>query len=301
MGPGPGAGRGGGARGRRRGVVPGGGRRRAHPQGCAGLHRARRDGPAARRRGGRQRATPRAAGGAVCRCRDPASRPTSRPLHRQRCHGRGPGLAAGGQGARALTPDDPGGQLAAGRADPGPRTGRVVSPFRGAGLPSAAPRFLPRRGLTGLGPRRAAPRRLLIGATAAALLLAGCSGGGQLAEPTVGTTEVSSTSAGTRTGDQDGTMTSAPVPTSSPSAGGGAPRSPLAPSLDAGSGPPSAQELDRARRDVSDLTDRQLVGQLVVAAYSGTDAQTGAALVRDHHLGGLITLGGNVPESVDAR
>ncbi|HLS45521.1 MAG TPA: glycoside hydrolase family 3 N-terminal domain-containing protein [Ornithinicoccus sp.] len=176
-----------------------------------------------------------------------------------------------------------------------------MSPFRGAGLPSAAPRFLPRRGLTGLGPRRAAPRRLLIGATAAALLLAGCSGGGQLAEPTVGTTEVSSTSAGTRTGDQDGTMTSAPVLTSSPSASGEEPSSPAAPSGDAGIGLPSAQELDRARRDVSDLTDRQLVGQLVVAAYSGTDAQTGAALVRDHHLGGLITLGGNVPESVDAR
>lgn len=174
-------------------------------------------------------------------------------------------------------------------------------PLRGIGLPTAAPRRLPRRSLTGLSPRRAAPRRLVVGASAVALLLAACSGGGERAEPTVATTGVSGTSAGTRTGDQDRTTTSGPVLTSSPSGTGDEPSGAAVPSGDAGIGLPSAQELQDARSDVSDLSDRQLAGQLVVAAYAGTDARAAAALVREHHLGGLITLGGNVPESVDAR
>ncbi|WP_153398945.1 glycoside hydrolase family 3 N-terminal domain-containing protein [Ornithinicoccus halotolerans] len=66
-------------------------------------------------------------------------------------------------------------------------------------------------------------------------------------------------------------------------------------------GLPSAQQLSRARQDVRDLDTQRLAGQVVVAAYPGTDPAAAAALVRQHHLAGVITLGGNVPEDPDAR
>lgn len=118
--------------------------------------------------------------------------------------------------------------------------------------------------------------------------------------------------------DTTGPATSAPLtssPTAAPTAGPtqpattpnesaeatAGPSGPTAPTGDEGIGLPSADELDAARTDVAALDDRQLAGQLIVASYQGTDPLAAAALVRDQHLGGLITLGANVPESVADR
>lgn len=57
-----------------------------------------------------------------------------------------------------------------------------------------------------------------------------------------------------------------------------------------------ADLLDQARADVAELELDQLAGQLIVASYGGTDANAAAAMVSSHHLGGVITLGDNVPE-----
>lgn len=66
-------------------------------------------------------------------------------------------------------------------------------------------------------------------------------------------------------------------------------------------GLPGAAELEQARAEVAELSDEQLVGQLVVASYGGTDAAGAADLVRRHHLAGVITLGDNVPTAPDQR
>lgn len=66
-------------------------------------------------------------------------------------------------------------------------------------------------------------------------------------------------------------------------------------------GLPSSQELSRARQDVRELDTHQLAGQVIVAAYPGADPAAAAGLVRRHHLAGVITLGGNVPEDPAAR
>lgn len=158
----------------------------------------------------------------------------------------------------------------------------------------------------GTGVRRR-PGRLLASVAGAALLLSSCSGAG----PEV--TEQDSTQR-----DTTASATAAP-PTSSPDApspgdpsGPGTdpgesaptttgPSGPSAPTGEEGIGLPSAEELEVARADVAALGDRQLAGQLIVAAYQGSDPAAAAALVRDQHLGGVITLGANVPESVEDR
>lgn len=73
------------------------------------------------------------------------------------------------------------------------------------------------------------------------------------------------------------------------------------PTGDQGVGLPSPAALEAAGADVAELSDRELAGQLVVGTYSGTDPAAAAQLVRQNHLGGLITLGDNVPQSVDSR
>lgn len=157
-------------------------------------------------------------------------------------------------------------------------------------------------------------RGLLAALTVSALLVTSCSGG----EGTVGdatTTESTATSGSavpgptgsdtdqtTQTGGGgDGAGATDGSDTGQITAGPGEDAATTAPSGDRGIGLPSVAEVDRARADVAALSDRELAGQLIVAAYSGTDPAEAAALVREQHLGGLITLGGNVPGSIDAR
>lgn len=172
--------------------------------------------------------------------------------------------------------------------------------------------------------RRQPTRTALAAATTAALLaLAGCSGGGD--EPTVdapteasttttpgdGDTATSGGDAGASTGGAGETDGDAGQATGGPSGGqdsdgqategAGAPTSAGPPTGEQGIGLPSAAELTQARSDVSQLSDRELAGQLVVASYSGTDAAGAAALVQEQHLGGVISLGANIPESADSR
>lgn len=66
-------------------------------------------------------------------------------------------------------------------------------------------------------------------------------------------------------------------------------------------GAPSAAELQAAAAEVAQLSDEQLVGQVVVAAYGGTDPEAAAAVVRQEHLAGVIVLGANVPEQPEER
>ena len=80
-------GRGQRARGGRRGVLPGGGGRRADPQGGAGLPGPRRGPPGHRRRGGGQLPAARAGRRALRGGRHPAAGAAARPVHRQRGHG----------------------------------------------------------------------------------------------------------------------------------------------------------------------------------------------------------------------
>lgn len=151
-----------------------------------------------------------------------------------------------------------------------------------------------RRGVTGL-------------ATAAALVLGACSGTPSTAPSAPTRSDGTSATAGpgpTRppprapTADPTSTPTGGPTsaPTSAPAAG---PTSEGA--QDGGLGAPDEALLAQAREDVSELGDRELAGQLVVAAYSGTDAGAAADLVAQHHLAGVITLGGNVPEDPEQR
>lgn len=152
-----------------------------------------------------------------------------------------------------------------------------------------------------------AARGLLATAASCAVLLAACSGGstvqespgtgdatGQSAQPTGEASPGPSTSSPTT--DAPGTdgrpTTEAPV-TEAPTT--------EAPSTPGDLGLPSEQQLASAREDVSALSDRDLVGSLIVASYEGTDPEAAAELVRAHHLAGVITLGANVPENPDTR
>ncbi|MCK0111132.1 beta-N-acetylhexosaminidase [Ornithinimicrobium sp. F0845] len=154
-------------------------------------------------------------------------------------------------------------------------------------------------------------RAPLVAAVTCALLLAACSGG---ESPASGTSAEQTTGSGSSSGPADsGTTTGdAATETDAPDTGvdtdtttgeppTSAPDGATAPTGEQGIGLPSAAGLEAARADVAGLSDRELAGQLVVGAYSGTDSAAAAALVQENHLGGLITLGGNVPESVDAR
>nr|MDQ3383874.1 beta-N-acetylhexosaminidase [Actinomycetota bacterium] len=140
--------------------------------------------------------------------------------------------------------------------------------------------------------------RALSAAGLAVLVLAGCSLGSPGPDPTV-STGTPSASPSTRPGGQDLPATTAPTP-SSPS---GSPSDVAAPTTGPGAIPglPTEAELSAARADVADLDLHQLAGQLVVASYPGVDGAAAAELVRTHHLGGVITLGGNVPEDPQDR
>lgn len=155
-----------------------------------------------------------------------------------------------------------------------------------------------------------ATRGVLAVVTASALLLTACSGG-QSGGGAVRETDVTSAAPAPGATSPDGTSRAEPTggDAADPgaSATGSATASPAedptgtTPVGDQGLGLPSPLEVDRARAEVAALSDRELAGQLVVASYPGTDAAGAAELVRQHHLGGLITLGANVPEEADAR
>lgn len=159
------------------------------------------------------------------------------------------------------------------------------------------------------GRRSGADRRWRVAAVVAAAVLALSSCAGQSPDVTTPdpttpapTTPAPSTAGPTGSSTSTGGSTeasTAPGPTApGPTTSG--PRD-SAPTGANGIGLPSAQELEAARADVAALDDRQLAGQLIVAAYQGTDSAAAAVLVRDQHLGGVITLGANVPETVSAR
>lgn len=156
-------------------------------------------------------------------------------------------------------------------------------------------------------------RAPVLAAVAACLvLLPACSGGPEAPAPTTtgasatptGPAGDGSTATGSGSGADDGVATTRHTGGTAGDGTSGTASGPVvtaAPTGEEGIGLPSPAELRAARADVAALSDRELAGQLVVAAYSGTDATAAASLVRDDHLGGVITLGGNVPESVDAR
>nr|WP_306270168.1 glycoside hydrolase family 3 N-terminal domain-containing protein [Ornithinimicrobium sp. HY1793] len=153
--------------------------------------------------------------------------------------------------------------------------------------------------------------------TASVLVLTACSGGGEVlgtSSSSVATTDGQSNSepggGAPTTQSPSQTPGATPDPSTSPSTGDPSTPDPSTPDPSATSssgaapaslGLPTPDEITTAREDVSDLTDRELVGQLIVASYQGTDAGAAADLVREHHLAGVITLGANVPEAVDSR
>lgn len=165
---------------------------------------------------------------------------------------------------------------------------------------------------------RAGARGLVAAVAGSVLVLAACSGGGEIvdasssqeASATTGSTPSASgpaTSGGPTTeqppsgtgADPSGPTTGGPS-TTGPSTTGPDPTASTGPGA-AGVGLPTPEEIATAREDVSALSDRELAGQLIVASYQGTDAAAAADLVREHHLAGVITLGANVPEAVDSR
>jgi len=162
--------------------------------------------------------------------------------------------------------------------------------------------------------RRAGLRTPLVAAvTGLVLALAACTGGAEPAATTASepgtpspTGSAAGGDAGTATGSGTGDAAATTGSTGSAtdtgtSEGTGTSEETAPPTGEEGIGLPSEAELRAARADVALLSDRELAGQLVVAAYSGTDATAAASLVQEYHLGGVITLGGNVPESADAR
>lgn len=64
---------------------------------------------------------------------------------------------------------------------------------------------------------------------------------------------------------------------------------------------PDAAAIDQARSEVEQLEMHELAGQLIVASYGGTDSTAAATMVTNHHLGGVITLGDNVPAAPSER
>ncbi|WP_109473173.1 glycoside hydrolase family 3 protein [Ornithinimicrobium cavernae] len=192
---------------------------------------------------------------------------------------------------------------------------RPRPPLPGRGGPGRAGtpgRSGSRRGLAQV--RAVGAAHLLAAATAATLLLGACSGSGsdgQTAQtgpvPTSSDQAPPGDGGAPTTGDGgpttgDGAPTSGDATTSTTGPQAPTPDQPAAPpSGEDGIGLPGEEELAAAREDVAALPDRQLAGQLVVAAYAGTDPGSAAQLVSDHHLAGVITLGANVPVPVDER
>jgi N6-L-threonylcarbamoyladenine synthase len=91
------------AAGERGRLLPGGRRRRAHPQGRAGVPAARRAGPDRRGRGGGQFPAALAGRGALRGRWHQAAGSPARAVHRQRRHGRRPRRGTGGPGRRSVT------------------------------------------------------------------------------------------------------------------------------------------------------------------------------------------------------
>lgn len=150
--------------------------------------------------------------------------------------------------------------------------------------------------------RLGAVRGLLTTAAASAVLLAACTGGGTVQEsPGTGAGPGhSATPTGEATSEPapprpttEAPSTTAPSTEDSPTTG--------EPPPSGGPGLPTEQELATAREDVAALSDRDLVGSLIVASYQGTDPAGAAELVRAQHLAGVITLGANVPENPSTR
>ncbi len=137
-----------------------------------------------------------------------------------------------------------------------------------------------------------APRARGVAALAAALLLvAGCTGSNEPGDVSSG----SPTASVTAPTSVPTTATSSPA--TSPAVTSDTPPTASTDAPEASAlGLPDAAALHRARADVAELSDEQLVGSLVVASYDGTDPVAAADLVRAHHLAGVITLGGNVPQ-----
>lgn len=142
----------------------------------------------------------------------------------------------------------------------------------------------------------------------AVLVLTGCSLGSPGPDPAV--SPGPSASPSKPTGGRDLPATTAPTPSSpatsttgtgaaTPTTGTGAATTTTGPG--AIPGLPTEGELSAARADVANLDLHELAGQLVVASYPGVDGAAAAELVRTHHLGGVITLGGNVPEDPQDR
>lgn len=148
--------------------------------------------------------------------------------------------------------------------------------------------------------------RSLLGLLICALLLVSCAG--EAGGPEASTPPAET---GTSTTDAPAEDTHSPPgpsgsPTEDPPTTGEPPASPsttASPTQDPPTalGLPNDHELAAARTEVSELSDRELVGQLIVASYEGTDAAGAAALVRQHHLGGVISLGANIPEAPEDR
>lgn len=133
-------------------------------------------------------------------------------------------------------------------------------------------------------------------AAVAGMLLVACSGaaGGPAPADTTGTAAAPTSTAeptpappATAPGPPGSTAEPRPAPTPTP--GGSI------------AGAPDDEALQAAREDVAELSLAQLAGQLIVAAYLGTDSSAAAAMVARHHLGGVITLGDNVPEDRSMR
>ncbi|GAA1152611.1 glycoside hydrolase family 3 protein [Ornithinicoccus hortensis] len=152
------------------------------------------------------------------------------------------------------------------------------------------------------------PLRLLVPLVVLGVLAAGCAGSGDADRGAgSGPTPAPTTPTGEATGDSgagataeppDGETTSGPGEDTSTGTSSGGEATDAPPAI---SGRPSPEELDRARREVSELSLEELAGQLVVASYGGTDAQGAADLVGRYHLAGVITLGDNVPEDPEQR
>lgn len=62
---------------------------------------------------------------------------------------------------------------------------------------------------------------------------------------------------------------------------------------------PTETELAQARERVAAMTPEQIVGQVIVAGYAGTEPATAAALVAELHLAGVILMADNVAENAD--
>lgn len=54
---------------------------------------------------------------------------------------------------------------------------------------------------------------------------------------------------------------------------------------------------DEAKEIVDSFSDEELAGSLIIGFWSGTDTQTGVNMIKENHLGGVIVMGDNLPES----